>query len=35
MMNNKIGVQVNYGKGTDLVAAFKAAMEMEIQSCQL
>ncbi len=35
MMNNKIGVQVNFSKGVDLVAAFKNALDMDITSCQI
>ena len=35
MMNNKIGVQVNFSKGVDLVAAFKTAVDMGIPSCQI
>jgi len=35
MMNNKIGVQVNFSKGVNLTASFKNVIEMDITSCQL
>ena len=35
MMNNKIGVQVNFSKGVDLVEAFRNAIDMDISSCQI
>ena len=35
MMNNPIGVLINYAKGMDLVAKFREAQEMEMASCQL
>lgn len=34
-MNNNIGVLINYKPTTDLVAEFKKAQDMELNSCQL
>ena len=35
MMNNKIGVQVNFSKGVNLIESFKNVIEMDLTSCQL